>query len=91
MNANALFNDFTLIQVKNNPLMKGMNDKDLADYCYDYNGVLITNDSKFFSHYLGYKIFYKKGIFWSKILQKSIKYLGLNSLTYCQINANQKI
>lgn len=79
MKKDSLFKDFYIIQVKNNPLMEGMNDKDLADYCYDYNGVLITNDSKFFSHYLGYKILAKKGVCWNKIAQKSIKYLGINS------------
>jgi hypothetical protein len=42
--------------------------------------VLITNDRAFFNNYLGYKIFFKKGFYWSKILQKSIKYLGLNAL-----------
>jgi len=76
----AKFKEFSIIKVKNNPLMKGMNDKDLADFCYDYNGVLITNDRDFFNSYLGYKIFFKKGVYYSKVLQKSIKYLGLNAL-----------
>jgi hypothetical protein len=40
--------------------MKGMKDKDLADFCYDYNGVLITADKKFFNKYLGYKLFYNQ-------------------------------
>jgi hypothetical protein len=40
--------------------MKGMKDKDLADFCYDYNDVLITADKKFFNKYLGYKLFYNQ-------------------------------
>ncbi|VVB74220.1 Uncharacterised protein [Candidatus Tiddalikarchaeum anstoanum] len=72
--------NFTLLSVKNNPLMKGLVDKDLADFCYDYNGVLITADKGFFNKYLGYKIFYYDGLSWRKIVQKTVKYLTINSL-----------
>ena len=69
---------FTIISVNDEPSMKEMQDKDLADFCYDYNGVLITSDKDFFSKYLGFKIYYEK-INRIKVLQKTAKYLKINS------------
>ncbi|MFA5332973.1 MAG: hypothetical protein WC376_00565 [Candidatus Nanoarchaeia archaeon] len=75
---------FTLLSVNHEPKMKGMNDRDLSDLCYDYNGVLITADKDFFNTYLGYKILYYEGLNWNKIIQKSAKFLKINSLNMKQ-------
>jgi hypothetical protein len=71
--------DFTILSVNYESKMKEMNDKDLADFCYDYNGVLVTSDLYFFNKYHGYKIFYSKNMSWNKIIQKSVKFLTINS------------
>jgi len=72
--------NLSIITVKHNPLMEGMLDKDLADMCYDYNGVLITSDRKFFKEYLGYKILFYKCSSLGKILQKTARFLENNSI-----------
>ncbi|MDD4353237.1 MAG: hypothetical protein PHN56_02140 [Candidatus Nanoarchaeia archaeon] len=57
-------------------VMEEMSDYGLNDFCYYYNGMLLTADKGFFSKYKSHKLFYYEGLSWNKVLQKTAKYIN---------------